>query len=92
MHQNVFGNIAAQSASFWFDEKSIIKAFAAKKKLSLRFYIQTGTINDGLEGSREMLKTLQQKGYDVTYRETNESHNWANWSARYAEIVKWAVG
>ncbi|MFI5264504.1 MAG: alpha/beta hydrolase, partial [Candidatus Kapaibacterium sp.] len=87
----VFGNIAAQSASFWFEEKAIIKDFAAKKKLPLRFYIQTGTINDALEGSREMLSVLQRKGYDVVYRETSESHNWANWSARYAEIVRWGV-
>ena len=91
MHPSVFGNVAAQSASFWFDEKAIIKAYTLKKKLPIRFYIQTGTINDALEGSHEMLKVLQQKGYDVTYRETSESHNWANWSARYAEIVRWTT-
>ncbi len=90
MHPSIFGNVAAQSASFWFDEKAIIKAYTLKKKLPIRFYIQTGTINDALEGSHEMLKVLQQKGYDVTYRETSESHNWANWSAKYAEIVRWA--
>jgi enterochelin esterase-like enzyme len=90
MHPSVFGNVAAQSASFWFDEKAIIKGYTLKKKLAVKFYIQTGTINDALEGSHEMLKILQQKGYDVTYRETNESHNWANWSAKYAEIIKWA--
>lgn len=90
MHPNVFGNVAIQSGSFWFDEKAIIKAYSLKKKLPVRFYIQTGTINDAQEGSHEMLTVLQQKGYEVTYRETNESHNWANWSARYAEIVKWA--
>ncbi len=92
MHPSIFGNVAAQSASFWFDEKSIIKSFADKKKLPVRFYIQTGTINDALEGSREMLKILQRKGYDITYRETSESHNWANWSARYADIIRWLTG
>ncbi len=90
MHPNVFGNVAAQSASFWFDEKALISAFASKKKLALRFFIHTGTINDALDGSRELLEVLQRKGYDIRYRETNESHNWANWSAKYVEIVKWA--
>ena len=89
IHSRTFGNIAAQSASFWVEKNAIMKAFAAKRKLPLRFYIQTGTINDALEGSREMLKVLEQKGYDVIYRESNESHNWANWSARYSEIVRW---
>ncbi len=90
LYPTVFGNVAAQSASFWFDERAIIKAFDKKKKLPLRFYLQTGTINDALEGTRDMLKALQEKGYNVTYRETNESHNWANWSGKYAEIVRWS--
>ena len=91
LYPNTFGNIAAQSASFWFDGKSIMKKFSSKKKLPLRFYLHTGTIYDALDGSREMLVLLQKKGYDVTYRETNESHNWANWSAKYAEIIRWCV-
>jgi len=90
LYPNTFGNVAAQSASFWFEDRSIIRKFSSKRKLPLRFFIHTGTINDALDGSRDMLQVLQQKGYDVTYRETNESHNWANWSAKYAEIIRWA--
>lgn len=90
-HPTVFGNIAAQSASFWFDDQAIVKAYTSKRKLPLRFFMQTGTINDALEGTRAMLEALQKKGYDITYRETNESHNWANWNAKYAEIVRWMV-
>jgi enterochelin esterase-like enzyme len=90
-HSKKFGNIIAQSASFWMRDQEIVKLFAKCKPLPLRFYLHTGTINDALEGTREMLKTLQHKGYEVTYRETSESHNWANWSGKYAEIIRWSA-
>ena len=89
-HSNVFHNVAAQSPSFWIEDYEMVKQVAAKRKPPLRIYMQTGTINDALDGSRAMLGILEEKGYDVTYRESNESHNWANWSARYAEIIRWS--
>jgi enterochelin esterase-like enzyme len=90
-HPEKFGNIISQSASFWMEDGEIAALFEKNKLLPLRFYLHTGTINDALEGTREMLKVLQQKGYDITYRETNESHNWANWSGKYAEMIRWAA-
>lgn len=89
MHPNVFGNVAAQSSSFWFDEKAIVKGYASKKTLPIRFFIQTGTINDALVGTRAMLEVLQQKGYEVNYRESSESHNWANWAGQYDAMIRW---
>ena len=86
-----FGAIAAQSPAFWVEDDKIIKMFAATKQLPLRFYIQTGVINDAQVGSRKMLVTLQDKGYPVVYRENNESHNWANWRGSYADIIRWFV-
>jgi enterochelin esterase-like enzyme len=91
-HSDTFGNIIAQSPSFWINDGEITRLFAKNKLLPLRFYLHTGTINDALEGTRTMLKVLQQKGYETTYRETSESHNWANWSGKYAEIIRWAAG
>jgi len=90
-HSDTFGNIIAQSPSFQIDDGEIVKLVGKNKMLQLRFYLHTGTINDALEGTREMLKVLQRKGYDITYRETNESHNWVNWSGKYAEIIRWAA-
>ena len=90
-HSEIFGNIIAQSPSFWMEDGEIVRLFAKNKLLPLRFYLHTGTINDALEGTTNMLKVLQQKGYDVTYRESSESHNWANWGGKYAEIIRWAA-
>ncbi|HET9135338.1 MAG TPA: alpha/beta hydrolase-fold protein [Candidatus Kapabacteria bacterium] len=88
-HYKKFRNIVAQSPSVWVDDALIAAQFAKAKSLPLRFYLHTGTINDAEEGSRRLLRILQAKGYDVIYRETNESHNWANWAGRYAEMLRW---
>lgn len=90
-HYKLFRNIAAQSPSFWVEDLAIVNQFAKRKALPLRIYLQTGTINDAEEGARKMLRVLQAKEYDVIYRESSESHNWANWSARYADIIRWSA-
>lgn len=89
LHPKIFGNIACQSPSFWYEDEAIIKLFARSKRRPLRFFLHTGTIHDARGEARSMLATLREKGYDVTYLETNESHNWANWSVRYETILRW---
>lgn len=91
LHPRIFGNIAVQSPSFWFQNETMIKHYAKIKLLPLRWYIHTGTVHDAEVESRKMLALLSEKGYDVTYRETSESHNWANWKNKYAEIIRWFV-
>jgi enterochelin esterase-like enzyme len=88
---NVFGKIIAQSPAFWVQSESIVKHFAKIRKLPLDWYIHTGRVHDALEGSLSMLNVLQDKGYTVVYRETNESHNWANWRGKFSELIEWFV-
>jgi enterochelin esterase-like enzyme len=89
LYPKVFGNIGAQSPSFWVEDHRIIEEFKKKRRLPLRFFLHTGTIHDALTESHQMLAVLHAKKYDVTYLETSESHNWANWSVRYEDIVRW---
>jgi enterochelin esterase-like enzyme len=35
-----------------------------------------------------MKAVLEQKGYDLTYAEYPESHNWVNWRARLDDILE----
>ncbi|MBS1902549.1 MAG: hypothetical protein JSS75_02475 [Bacteroidetes bacterium] len=88
-HSNRFRNIVSQSPSFWVDDFSIVRQFERTKRLPLRWYLHTGTISDGRTEARKMLQVLRAKGNDVCYRETSESHNWANWAGQYAAIVRW---
>lgn len=88
-HSNRFRNIISQSPSYWVEDYLLVKKYAKAKHHPIRFFLHCGTISDGQEGARRMLRVLQEKGYDVTYRETNESHNWANWGGQYAAMVRW---
>jgi enterochelin esterase family protein len=75
----VFGNVAGQS--------SVIPAEAANgiqngSKLPVKFYLDMGTYESGLLGGcRQFVQTLQNGGYDVTYREYPEAHSWGSWRA-----------
>lgn len=89
LYPKVFGNIAAQSPSFWVKDCEMIRLFHTVRQLPLRWYLHTGVVNDAEQETRRMLAVLSEKGYDITYRETHESHNWANWRGKYAEIVRW---
>ncbi len=91
IHPRIFGNIAVQSPSFWYQKEEMIRHYEKMRKLPLRWYMHTGTVNDAEVESRKMLAVLQDKGYDVTYRETIESHNWGNWRNKYSDIVRWLV-
>lgn len=92
IHPKIFGNITVQSPSFWYQKEAMIKHYEKIRKLPLRWFLHTGTVNDAEVESRKMLAVLQDKGYDVTYRESIESHNWGNWRNMYSEIVRWFVG
>lgn len=88
----VFSFIAMQSPALWVARSKMIKEYTLGKRLPLRFFLHTGTINDAQDDSRKFLRILQEKNYPVTYRESSESHNWGTWRASYADIVRWFVG
>jgi hypothetical protein len=90
-YPRVFTRIAMQSPALWVSKSKMIREYTLAKKLSLRFFLHTGTINDAQEDSRRFLRILEEKNYPVVYRETSESHNWGTWRGSYADIVRWFV-
>ena len=88
----VLGLIRLGAPSFWVDDRLIIRDFSQKRRLPIRFFLHTGTIHDALAETEAMREVLLNKGYAVTYIKTQESHNWANWSVRYEEILRWLAG
>jgi enterochelin esterase-like enzyme len=90
-YPRVFTRIAMQSPALWVARSKMIREYALAKKLPLQFFVHTGRINDAQADSRTFLRVLQEKGYLVQYRETNESHNWGTWRGSYADVVRWFV-
>jgi enterochelin esterase-like enzyme len=89
---DVFGLCAAQSPSYWWKDEAVIKLLADSRKMPIKFYIDTGTIRDAQEHARKMKKVLEEKGYDFSYGEYPESHNWVNWRSRLGDILVYFWG
>ncbi len=88
-HPERFGLVAAQSPSYWWKEHSMIMFARDSSKKNIKFYIDTGTMRDAQDESRTMRAVLENKGYELRYREYPEGHNWVNWRARLDDILEY---
>ncbi len=89
---DVFGLCAAQSPSFNWEKDRILRMIEAGSRKAIKFYIDTGTLHDVEIVSRNMKKILQDKGYELSYAEYPEGHNWSNWRARIDDILVYFWG
>jgi len=83
---DVFGLCGALSPSYQWAHDTLLAMARALPRRDVRFYIATGTIRDADERARVMRDLLRAKGYDVTYDEVPESHNWLNWTGRLRRL------
>lgn len=99
-HPEVFGNVLAQSGSFWWrppdddEHEWLARQLAAAPRLPLRFYHEVGlrethsTPGDGptqLLANRHLRDVLRAKGYPVTYSEFNGGHDFLGWRRTLAD-------
>ncbi|HUI10458.1 MAG TPA: alpha/beta hydrolase-fold protein [Bacteroidota bacterium] len=90
---DAFGLCGALSPSYQWDGDSVIAMIRNTPGGRTKFYLATGTIHDAGERSRRVRDLLKEKGYDVTYDEVPESHNWLNWTGRLRRLLTtfWGV-
>lgn len=91
----VFSKAGCMSSSFWWNAQ----AFTAQVEQStahpaVRFYLDAGTVNDGLAETSRMDAALRADGYvpgaDLLFvTATGASHNEASWAARVATPLAW---
>jgi enterochelin esterase family protein len=101
-HPNIFGNVIAQSGSFWWkpetDEESewLTRQFVASRRLPLRFYLDVGLLEnsrlpgdapDMVTASRHLRDVLRARGYEVHYSEFNGGHTALNWRVMLPEAL-----
>ncbi len=89
---DVFGSCAAQSPSYWWKNDSMITIARQSPRKPIRLYLDTGILHDAQKESRRMRAILQEKGYELSYAEYPEGHNWANWRARLASLLTFFWG
>ena len=49
--------------------------------------MSVGTVNDNTQASRQFMETLKFQGYDLTYCEVNEGHDWDNWEPLLDDVL-----
>lgn len=100
-HPEIFGNVLAQSGSFWWKPENeekyewLTRQFVASPKLPIRFHLQIGLLENlstaragsptMLVASRHLRDVLKAKGYSVQLQEINGGHDFFNWQAGLAD-------
>jgi len=94
-HPEVFGKIAALSASVWWDSKLIVrKVSELPAKLPLRIWLDAGTREGGevIADARALRDALEAKGWvvgqDLIYIEAEGArHDEASWASRMDSVL-----
>lgn len=88
-HPEVFGVVLGQSAAFIVNNGEAISALAAAEKKSIRFYLDVGTYEGLIGSNRQVKKLLKSKGYELSYHEYSQGHNWTHWGDALPDALTW---
>lgn len=84
---NLFSGIAMQSPGS-ADHIGVIRSlYAERERLPLRMFLSVGTNRDNLPAAKRFVKTLKKKGYDVTYVQVDQGHDWQNWGPLIDDVL-----
>jgi predicted alpha/beta superfamily hydrolase len=91
-HPQVFSKAGGVSSSFWWNDKALVNK--APARLPVKFYIDAGTKDDGLEETTLMRDAMLAQGYvagtDLFYfAAEGGSHNEKSWAARVEKPLVW---
>jgi enterochelin esterase-like enzyme len=100
-HPELFGNVIAQSASYWWAPQGtegewLAREVAAMPRVPVRFYMEVGLYEvDRRNGdapaqltpNRHFRDVLRAKGYDVQYREFSGGHDYFSWRGTLSEAL-----
>jgi len=87
----IFGRVLSQSGAFWDDEyKPVVVDLVRDGAVRpIKVWMDVGRYEWLLGGNRMMHALLQQRGYDVAYREYNGGHNYPAWRDDVAHGLEW---
>lgn len=87
MLPQIFPNIAMQSPASNEHVSVLSEQYSTSDKLPLKIFFSTGTRKDNIISSRTFHEVLEQKGYDMTYIEVAQGHNWNNWKPLLDDVL-----
>lgn len=88
MLSDLFSGIAMQSPGSG-DHVDVVRGlYEESDKLPLKIYLSAGTNNDNLSEVSRFRRTLEDKGYDLTFTKVRRGrHDWNNWGPLLDEIL-----
>ena len=91
-HPEIFSKAGGVSSSFWWNKRELISKLPAR--VAVKYYLDAGTVDDGLDDSSAMRDALLRQGYkqDVDlffYVADGGSHNEKSWAARVEKPLGW---
>ncbi|MFG0286788.1 MAG: enterochelin esterase domain-containing protein [Rhodopirellula sp. JB044] len=101
-HPKYFGNVFAQSGSFWWAPGGfaarnkavpewLTRQYANSPKRPVRYYLQAGTFENPsgiIQCTRHLCDVLQAKGNDVQYNEFVGGHGYFYWRYSFADGIR----
>tara|TARA_R110002096_G_scaffold296811_10_gene491294 strand:- start:7636 stop:7920 length:285 start_codon:yes stop_codon:yes gene_type:complete len=87
-----FEGIAMQSPANDKHVGLMTTLYKEEEKRPLKIFMSVGTLNDNTAAGRRFKRTLVAKGYDVTYKETRQGHNWKNWRPLLDDLLRTFFG
>lgn len=82
-----FSGIAMQSPASGDHLEVVRKLYEDKDPLPLKIFLSVGSRNDNTGAVKRFKKTLESKGYDLTYIKVTGEHNWDNWRPLLDDVL-----
>jgi predicted alpha/beta superfamily hydrolase len=94
-YPQLFSMAGGVSSSFWWNDQDALKH--PPRKLPVKFYIDAGTVYDGLEDSEAFRKAMLKNGYregkDLLFlADEGGRHNEQSWAGRVHVALAWFFG
>ena len=84
---DLFAGIAMQSPASGTHVDVVRELYEQSETLPLKMYLSVGTQNDNLDAVKRFKRTLESKGYDLTYTKVRKGHNWQNWGPLLDDVL-----
>ena len=83
----LFSGIAMQSPASGKHLDVVRELYEERAALPLKVFISVGTRNDNTGAVKRFDKTLENKGYDVTFIKVHGTHDWKNWTPLIDDVL-----
>lgn len=87
MLSQIFSGIAMQSPASGDHLEVVRNLYEERETLPLKIFLSVGSRNDNTGAVKRFKKTLERKGYDLTFIKVAGEHNWQNWAPLLDDVL-----